>query len=168
MNTFEIGVHIADVSHYVRPNTDLDKDAIKRGCSVYLTDKVIPMLPEKLANKLCSLRPNEEKLCFSMVFIMNARGEIISDWLGKTIIKSKKRFTYNEAQNVLNDKQGKFFEELSTLNNLAEKLRSKRILEGSVILEKKEIYVEFENKRPVKPYFKKVPFERFQQTLKVQ
>ena len=156
MNTFEIGVHIADVSHYVRPNTDLDKDAIKRGCSVYLTDKVIPMLPEKLANKLCSLRPNEEKLCFSMVFIMNARGEIISDWLGKTIIKSKKRFTYNEAQNVLNDKQGKFFEELSTLNNLAEKLRTKRIKEGSVVLEKKEIYVEFENGRPVKPYFKKI------------
>ena len=156
MNSFEIGVHIADVSHYVKPNTELDKDAIKRGCSVYLADKVIPMLPEKLANKLCSLRPNEEKLCFSMVFIINSSGEIISDWLGKTIIKSKKRFTYNEAQNVLNNKQGEFFEELSTLNNLAEKLRTKRIKEGSVILEKKEIYVEFENGRPIKPYFKTV------------
>ena len=83
-------MHIADVSHYVKPNTALDNDAIKRGCSVYLADRVIPMLPEKLANKLCSLRPNEEKLCFSMVFIMNTSGEIISDWLGKTIIKSKK------------------------------------------------------------------------------
>ena len=151
-NTFEVGVHIADVSHYVKPNTALDNDAIKRGCSVYLADRVIPMLPEKLANKLCSLRPNEEKLCFSMVFIMNTSGEIISDWLGKTIIKSKKRFTYNEAQNVLNSKQGEFFKELSTLNNLAEKLRAKRIQEGSVILEKKEIYVEFVNEKPVKPY----------------
>ena len=155
-NTFEIGVHIADVSHYVKPNTALDKDAIKRGCSVYLADRVIPMLPEKLANKLCSLRPNEEKLCFSTVFIMNTNGEIISDWLGKTIIKSKKRFTYNEAQNVINSKQGEFFEELSTLNNLAEKLRAKRIREGSVILEKKEVYVEFVNEMPVKPYFKKI------------
>lgn len=154
-NTFEVGVHIADVSHYVKTNTPIDKDATERGCSVYLANKVVPMLPEKLANKLCSLRPLEDKLCFSIVFNINKNGEVISNWIGKTIIKSKKRFTYEEAQNILDNKRGKFYKELSILDNIAKKLRKKRIDIGSVILEKKEIRIKFEEDKPIKPYFKK-------------
>jgi len=154
-NTFEVGVHIADVSHYVKTNTPINKDAMERGCSVYLANKVVPMLPEKLANELCSLRPLEEKLCFSIIFNINKNGEVISNWIGKTIIKSKKRFTYEEAQNILDNKRGKFYEELSALDNIAKKLRKKRIQTGSVILEKKEVRVKFEKDRPLNPYFKK-------------
>jgi len=154
-NIFEIGVHIADVSHYVKPDTMIDKDAIERGCSVYLANQVIPMLPEKLANKLCSLRPLEEKLCFSIVFNINNHGEVLSNWIGKTIIKSKKRFTYQQAQETLDEKSGDFYTELSILDNISKKLRASRIQNGSVIIEKKEILVQFKNKLPVKPYFKK-------------
>ncbi len=153
-NIFELGIHIADVSHYVKTNTSINKEAMERGCSVYLANKVVPMLPEKLANKLCSLRPLEDKLCFSIVFNINNRGEVISNWIGKTIIKSKKRFTYEEAQNTLDNKRGSFYGELSTLDNIAKKLRKKRIQMGSVILEKKEIRIKFENEKPIKPYFK--------------
>ena len=154
-NTFEVGVHIADVSHYVKTNTPISKDAMERGCSVYLANKVVPMLPEKLANKLCSLRPLEDKLCFSIIFNINKNGEVISNWIGKTIIKSKKRFTYEEAQNILDNKRGEFYKELSNLDNIAKKLRKKRIETGSVILEKKEIRIKFEEDKPIKPYFKK-------------
>ncbi len=153
-NIFEIGVHIADVSHYVRPNTMIDKDAVNRGCSVYLADQVIPMLPEKLANKLCSLRPLEDKLCFSIIFNINHKGEVLSNWAGKTIIKSKKRFTYHQAQDVLNKKTGDFYDELYILDNIAKKLRSNRIKNGSVIIEKKEIRIQFDNGEPIRPYFK--------------
>ena len=152
--TFEIGVHIADVSHYVRPNTGIDQDACERGCSVYLANQVIPMLPEKLANKLCSLRPLEEKLCFSIVFNINNQGEVLSNWIGKTIIKSKKRFTYKQAQDILDKKNGDFYNELSVLDSVAKHLRANRIKKGSVIIEKKEILIQFENKKPVKPYVK--------------
>jgi len=154
-NVFEIGVHIADVSHYVKPKTMIDKDAVERGCSVYLANKVIPMLPEKLANKLCSLRPLEEKLCFSIVFNINNEGKVLSNWVGKTIIKSKKRFTYQQAQNVLNNKTGSFYDELCILDTIAKKLRSNRIKNGSVVIEKKEILVQFKNEKPLKPYVKK-------------
>ncbi len=154
-NIFEIGVHIADVSHYVKPDTMIDKDAVKRGCSVYLANQVIPMLPEKLANKLCSLRPLEEKLCFSIVFNINNSGKVLSNWIGKTIIKSKKRFTYQQAQGVLDKKSGDFYNELSILDNISKKLRARRIQNGSVIIEKKEVLVQFNNKLPVRPYFKK-------------
>lgn len=153
-NIFEIGVHIADVSHYVKPNTMIDKDAAQRGCSVYLANQVIPMLPEKLANKLCSLRPLEDKLCFSIVFNINKNGEVLSNWIGKTIVKSKKRFTYKQAQSVLNKKEGDFYNELEILNTTAKALRSNRIKNGSVIIEKKEVLIKFDNEKPVKPYFK--------------
>src|SRR5690606_7369764 len=106
--TFEIGVHIADVTHYVQPDTELDKEAFERGTSVYLVDRVIPMLPERLSNDLCSLRPNEDKLCFSAVFILDGQAHVKDQWFGKTIIHSDKRFTYEEAQEVLEAKSGPF------------------------------------------------------------
>lgn len=98
---FEIGIHIADVSHYVQPGSAIDKEAYKRATSIYLVDRVVPMLPEKLSNEICSLRPNEEKLCFSVVFQMNAKGNILSKWFGRTVILSDARFTYEEAQHLI-------------------------------------------------------------------
>ena len=103
---YEIGVHIADVSHYVLPETALDKEAYKRATSVYLPDRVLPMLPEKISNELCSLRPHEDKLTFSAVFQMNAKGEIKEHWIGRTIIHSDHRFTYEDVQEVIENKQG--------------------------------------------------------------
>ena len=153
-NIFEIGVHIADVSHYVKPNTTMDKEASERGCSVYLANKVIPMLPEKIANELCSLRPKEDKLCFSIVFNIDLNGNVLSNWIGKTVINSKKRFTYEEAQETINKKRGDFYTELFTLNCISEKLRAERIKNGSVIIEKKEIRIAFEQDKPIRPYYK--------------
>jgi len=153
-NIFEVGVHIADVSHYIQPNTTIDKEAGERGCSVYLANKVIPMLPEKIANEICSLRPKEDKLCFSIVFNIDLNGKVLSNWIGKTIINSKKRFTYKEAQETLNTKEGGFYNELFTLNCISEKLRVERINNGSVIIEKKEIRISFENEKPTQPFYK--------------
>ena len=153
-NIFEVGVHIADVSHYIQPNTTIDKEASERGCSVYLANKVIPMLPEKIANEICSLRPEEDKLCFSIVFNIDLNGNVLSNWIGKTVINSKKRFTYGDAQETLNIKGGDFYNELFTLNCISKKLRAERIKNGSVIIEKKEIRIAFENDKPIKPYYK--------------
>ena len=104
-NNYEIGIHIADVSYYVKPSTILDKEAYNRATSIYLVDRVIPMLPEKLSNKVCSLRPNEDKLTFSAVFNFKKNGEIINSWFGRTIIRSKKRFSYQEAQEIIDTKK---------------------------------------------------------------
>ena len=153
-NIFEVGVHIADVSHYIQPNTTIDKEASERGCSVYLANKVIPMLPEKIANEICSLRPKEDKLCFSIVFNIDINGNVLSNWIGKTVINSKKRFTYGDAQETLNIKEGEFYNELFTLDCISKKLRAERIKNGSVIIEKKEIRIAFENDKPIKPYYK--------------
>ncbi len=136
---YEIGVHIADVSHYVRPGTALDKEALERSTSVYLVDRVLPMLPEKLSNELCSLRPNEDKLTFSAIFRMDDTGRVRSRWFGKTIIHSDRRFTYEEAQEVLENKSGDFVRELLLLNNLAYKLREKRFKKGSIAFEVEEV-----------------------------
>ena len=136
-NIFEVGVHIADVSHYIQPNTAIDKEASERGCSVYLANKVIPMLPEKIANEICSLRPKEDKLCFSIVFNIDINGNVLSNWIGKTVINSKKRFTYGDAQETLNIKEGEFYNELFTLDCISKKLRAERIKNGSVIIEKR-------------------------------
>ena len=111
-----IGVHIADVTHYVKPGTALDNEAYLRSTSVYLVDRVCPMLPEKLSNELCSLRPHEDKLCFSAMFIFNKDYGIIDTWLGRTVIHSKHRFTYEDAQEVLESGKGKFAKELKVLN----------------------------------------------------
>ncbi|HRY31110.1 MAG TPA: ribonuclease R [Candidatus Paceibacterota bacterium] len=155
----EIGVHIADVSHYVRLGTALDEEAFQRGSSVYLVDRTIPMLPEILSNDLCSLNPNEEKLSFSSIFEMTNDGKVTNRWFGKTIIKSKKRFTYEEAQAVLDAKQGPFYEELETLNRLAKILNKKNKLEGAIEFEKDEIkFVLDKDGRPIQ-IIKKEPLE---------
>lgn len=129
---FQIGVHIADVSHYVKENTQLDKEAFKRATSVYLVDRVAPMLPEHISNIVCSLRPNEDKLCFSAVFMIDKNAKILESWFGKTVIHSNKRFTYNEAQEIIDGKDHELKFEINTLNAIATKLRSQRFKNGSL------------------------------------
>ncbi len=153
---FEIGVHIADVSHYVKENTELDKEALLRGTSVYLVDRVIPMLPEKLSNNLCSLRPDEDKLCFSVVVVMDKSAKIQKEWYGRTVIRSQKRFAYEEAQEVLEQGTGPYAEELLTLNKLAHILRKRRFEEGAISFETEEVkFILDENGKPIS-VFKKV------------
>lgn len=136
---WEIGVHIADVSHYVKPESMIDKEAISRATSVYLVDRVVPMLPEVLSNNVCSLRPNEEKLCFSSVFEMTDSAEVLNAWFGRTIINSDRRFTYEEAQEVIETEEGDFCEEILTLDRLAKILRTNRFKKGSIAFEKMEV-----------------------------
>ena len=136
---FEIGVHIADVTHYVEEFTLLEKEAYHRATSVYLVDRVIPMLPENLSNVLCSLRPNEDKLCFSAVFNITSGGEIKKQWFGRTVIHSDRRFTYEEAQEIIESKKGDFSDEIVKLNKIAYKLREKRFKEGSIAFETPEV-----------------------------
>lgn len=141
----EVGIHIADVSHYVRTGTALDKEAAERGTSIYLVDRTIPMLPEILSNGLCSLKPDEDKLAFSSIFIFSAvalsakRVEIISQWFGRTIIHSDKRFTYEEAQAVLDAKSGPYYAELAVLNTLAKILQKERFEHGAIAFESEEV-----------------------------
>ena len=149
-NTWEIGIHIADVTHYVKPGTNLDKEAFKRATSVYLVDRVIPMLPEKLSNELCSLRPDEDKLAFSAVFILTEEGEVADRWFGKTIIRSQKRFAYEQAQEILEAKEGIFAKELLKLNEIAYRLREKRFAEGAISFETEEVKFELDDQsKPV-------------------
>ncbi len=136
---FQIGVHIADVSHYVRPNTLLDEDAFDRATSVYLVDRTVPMLPERLSNELCSLRPHETKLTFAAVFEMDNRGKVHAEWFGRTVIHSDHRFSYEQAQEVIEVGEGKFAEELKILNDLAIKLRKERFVKGAVNFETTEV-----------------------------
>lgn len=135
----EVGVHIADVSHYVLPNSALDKEAFERGTSVYLVDRVIPMLPERLSNGLCSLRPNEDKLCFSAVFELDQEANVVSEWYGRTIIHSDTRFSYEDAQEILENKSGTHSEELLKLNELAYKLRERKFKHGAISFESTEV-----------------------------
>jgi ribonuclease R len=141
---YEIGIHIADVSHFVTPDSDLDKEAFDRQFSVYLVDRTIPMLPEVLSNDLCSLNPNEEKLAFSTIFEISPNAEIISRWFGKTVIKSDKRFAYEEAQAVLDAQEGPLFEELNILNQIAKKLEKQKSQAGAINFEKDEIKFELD------------------------
>jgi len=135
----EIGVHIADVTHYLKEGTALDKEALKRSTSVYLVDRVCPMLPEKLSNDLCSLNPNEDKFTFSAVFVFDADRKITQEWFGKTIIHSDRRFTYEEAQERLETGTGDFAKELLILNSVALKLRCERYAEGSISFDSEEV-----------------------------
>ena len=152
---FEIGVHIADVSHYVREKTFLDAEAVKREFSVYLVDRTIPMLPEVLSNDICSLNPEEEKLTFSAVFEMTKTGGIISRWFGKTIIKSDKRFTYELAQETIDTGKGEFFTELNTLNIIAKKLRHEKTLHGAIDFEQDEVAFDLDvSGKPIRIYKK--------------
>ncbi|QDH78057.1 ribonuclease R [Echinicola soli] len=135
----EMGVHIADVTHYVKPNTNLEKEAYDRATSVYLVDRTIPMLPERLSNGLCSLRPNEDKLTFSCVFEMDEDGQVLKHWIGRTIIHSDRRFAYEEAQENIDKQEGDFYSELTLLNNLAKKIRKRRFQHGAINFETVEV-----------------------------
>jgi ribonuclease R len=151
----EVGIHIADVSHYVLPKTELDKEAFERSTSVYLVDRVLPMLPEKLSNELCSLRPDEDKLTFSAIFTFDKNDRVVNRWFGKTIIHSNRRFTYEEAQEVLNNGEGDFANEMKFLNRLAGKLREKRFRNGSINFETEEVQFRLDEQGvPVELYVK--------------
>ena len=152
---FEIGVHIADVSHYVRLNTELDHEAQSRGTSVYLVDRTIPMLPEELSNGLCSLNEGVDRLTFSAIFELDHEGKIYKEWFGETVINSNKRFTYENAQKILDDKKGTFYTELHTLNQIAKKLNKKRFDEGAIMLEQDEVKFKLDDKGvPISVYTK--------------
>ena len=154
-NLFEIGVHIADVSHYLTPKSELDKEAQKRGVSVYLVDRTIPMLPEILSNDLCSLNPNEDKLTFSAVFEVDHMGHVHNNWFGKTIIHSDKRFTYEEAQAVIETGEGPFGDTLKTLNSIAKELYKKREEKGAISFEQDEVKFELDDAgRPIRVFRK--------------
>lgn len=135
----EIGVHIADVSHYVRPGTAMDTEALKRSNSVYLVDRVIPMLPEQLSNMACSLRPHEDKFSFSAVFEMDESGEVYNEWFGKTVIHSDRRFSYEEAQEIIEGKDGDYKTEILTLDGIAKILRKQRLKKGALSIESEEM-----------------------------
>jgi ribonuclease R len=152
---YEIGVHIADVSHYVTPNSALDKEAYDRGTSVYLVDRVIPMLPERLSNGVCSLRPNEDKLCFAAVFELDDKANIHSEWFGRTIIHSNRRFSYEEAQEVIETGEGDHAAEILKLNELAYILREKKFKAGAISFESTEVKFKLdENGKPIGVYVK--------------
>jgi ribonuclease R len=152
---WEVGVHIADVTHYVRPGSLVEQEAVERATSVYLVDRTVPMLPEKLSNKLCSLRPNEEKLCFSAVFELNEKAKIISRWFGRTIIESDYRFDYEGAQKTIETKEGPLKNEILKLHQLASSLRNERFSKGAISFERPEMKVEVDEAgKPIRVYQK--------------
>jgi len=151
----EVGIHIADVSHYVRDNDGIDEEAKERATSVYLVDRVIPMLPEILSNDLCSLRPNEDRLAFSAIFELNPEAEIVNAWYGQTIIHSDKRFSYEEAQEVLDKQSGPHLDDLNTMMALGRKLRQKRYQAGAIAFDSSEVKFELDERgAPINAYKK--------------
>ncbi|KKQ87933.1 MAG: Ribonuclease R [Parcubacteria group bacterium GW2011_GWF2_38_8] len=136
---YEIGIHIADVSHYVKIGSELDREAQNRGTSVYLVDRTIPMLPEALSNDLCSLMPNKDRLALSAVFVIDKEARVKEEWFGRTVIHSQKRFTYQEAEETIKDKNSPFHKELFILNNLAKKLTGERFANGAISLDQEEV-----------------------------
>ena len=152
---WEVGVHIADVTHYVKEGSIIDKEAEKRATSVYLVDRTIPMLPERLCNLLCSLRPNEEKLAYSAIFEMNDKAEVKKSRIVKTVIKSDRRFTYEEAQAIIEAGEGEYKDEILKLNELAQILRKNRMASGAVDFDRVEVRFEIDEKgKPLSVYFK--------------
>ena len=152
---WEIGVHIADVTHYVRPQSTIDDEAVERGTSVYLVDRTVPMLPERLSNELCSLRPHETSLCFSAVFTLNENLDILEEWFGRTVIYSDRRFTYEEAQQIIETGKGDFAEEVLTLNRLAQRMRKTRFKHGAVSFQREEAKFKLDAEgKPLSVYFK--------------
>jgi ribonuclease R len=152
---WEVGVHIADVTHYVRPNTIIEKEAKHRATSVYLVDRTIPMLPEHLSNGICSLRPEEEKLCYSVIFELDAEAHVLNSRVVGTVICSNRRFTYEEAQDIIETGKGDFSEEVLVLDSLAKKLRERRYKRGALEFGRAEVRFEIdENGKPVRVYFK--------------
>lgn len=152
---WEVGVHIADVTHYVKEDSIIDKEAEKRATSVYLVDRTIPMLPERLCNFICSLRPHEEKLAFSVIFDLNENGEILASRIVHTVINSDRRFTYEEAQNIIETGEGDYKEEVLMLDKIAKALRDKRFTAGAINFDRYEVKFEIDEKgKPVSVYFK--------------
>ena len=152
---WEIGVHIADVTHYIRPDTVLDYEAKDRGTSVYLVDRTVPMLPERLCNELCSLRPNEEKLCLSAVFKLNDDAEVLEQWFGRTVIYSDRRFTYAEAQARIETGVGDYADQILTMNRLAQTMRQRRFKNGAISFERAEFkFILDEKGKPLGVYTK--------------
>ncbi|MCK9325430.1 MAG: ribonuclease R [Bacteroidales bacterium] len=152
---WEVGVHIADVSHYVRPHSIIDKEALARGTSVYLVDRVVPMLPERLSNELCSLQPNQDRLCFSAVVEMNEKAEVLGKWFGRTIIHSDRRFSYEEAQSIIETGEGDMKDEVLQLYKLGGILRNIRFSTGSFSFERVEVKFHLDEKgKPIGVYFK--------------
>ncbi|MBP8060736.1 MAG: VacB/RNase II family 3'-5' exoribonuclease, partial [Cloacibacterium sp.] len=152
---WQIGVHIADVSHYVKPGTILDDEAYKRATSVYLVDRVVPMLPEVLSNDVCSLRPNEDKFTFSAVFELDEDAKIHKQWFGRTVIHSDRRFSYEEAQERIETQQGDLTTEILQLDKLAKILRAERIRNGAITFDRSEVRFNLdENSKPIGVYFK--------------
>lgn len=153
---YEVGVHIADVSYYVKENSVLDKEAYERATSVYLVDRTIPMLPERLSNGVCSLRPDEDKLCFSAIFKMNAQAQVLDQWFGRTVIRSNRRFTYEEAQEMIEGAEGEYKPEILLLNDLARKLRTDRFKCGAIDFDRVEVKFNLDEQgRPTGVYFKR-------------
>jgi ribonuclease R len=151
---WEVGIHIADVTHYVRSKSLLNEEAYNRGTSVYLVDRVVPMLPERLSNNICSLRPSEEKLCFSAVFELTDTVELKNEWFGRTVIFSDRRFTYQEAQQIIDTGKGDLHEEMLKLNELAKKLRVQRFKGGAIAFDHDEVKFDIDDKgKPVRVYF---------------
>lgn len=154
---YEVGVHIADVTHYVRPESALNREASERATSVYLVDRVVPMLPEHLSNGICSLRPDEDKLTFSCIFEMNARAEVLRSRICRTVTRSDRRFTYEEAQQVIEAGKGDFADEILTLDRMAKILREERYKHGSVEFDRAEVKFDIDSTgRPVGVYFKEM------------
>ncbi|MBN1462590.1 MAG: ribonuclease R [Paludibacteraceae bacterium] len=152
---WEVGVHIADVTHYVKADSIIDKEGYKRATSVYLVDRTVPMLPEKLSNKLCSLRPNEEKLCFSVIFHIDDAAKVQAYNICKTVILSDRRFTYEEAQQIIETEEGDLKEEILVLDKLAKILRAQRFIKGAIAFERTEVRFEIDAKgKPLSVYFK--------------
>lgn len=152
---WEVGIHIADVTHYVRPNTALEKEAQARATSVYLVDRVVPMLPEKLSNDLCSLRPNEDRLTFSAIFELDEKGKVYKEWFGRTVIHSDRRFDYEEAQTIIEKGKGDFADELQLLNRIAKELTKERFRRGAINFETTEVKFKLDEKgKPVGIYTK--------------
>ena len=155
-NTVEVGIHIADVSHYVKEGGIIDEEAIKRATSVYLVDRCVPMLPERLSNGVCSLRPNEDKLCFSVIVKLDSDGKLLDKWFGKTIIHSDRRYSYEEAQEIIEGKEGDFQAEILLLDTIAKKMRKQRISDGSIEMGGIEVRFKLEptTKKPIGVFFK--------------
>ena len=155
-NRIEVGVHIADVGHYVKPGTLLDDEAYKRSTSVYLVDRCVPMLPERLSNGICSLKPHEDRLAFSVIFTLDGDGKILDTWQGKTVIHSDRRYSYEEAQEIIEGNDGDYSKEIRTLDGLARKIRKQRIKDGSIEMGGIEVRFKLaeDNKKPIGVYFK--------------
>ena len=153
---YEVGIHIADVSYYVKENTVLDREAYARATSVYLVDRTIPMLPEKLSNGVCSLRPDEDKLCFSAIFKMDGNAQVLDQWFGRTVIRSNRRFTYEDAQAVIEGADGDYRTEILLLNDLAQKLRAERFKAGAIDFDRIEVKFDLDEAgKPLGVYFKR-------------